>query len=111
MFPSVSRKGVVSHQKQAYMQSKVNYQQPYCKSRKDHARQRLSVTHWSPHDLRRTGRTLLAAMGCPDEIGEAILGHVKPGVVGLYNMYAYDAERRHWLTLLAGRLAPVVREC
>ena len=104
MFPSVSREGIIGHQQQTYMQSKVNYLQPYCKSRPDHVRQRLGVTHWSPHDLRRTGRTLLAAMGCPDEIGEAILGHVKPGVVGLYNMYAYDAERRHWLTLLAGRL-------
>lgn len=104
LFPSVSRQGVIQHQQQTYMQSKVHYLQPYSKSRKDHVRKRLSVTHWSPHDLRRTGRTLLAAMGCPDEIGEAILGHVKPGVVGIYNLHAYNAERRHWLTLLAGRL-------
>ena len=104
MFPSVSREGVIGHQQQTYMQSKVNYLQPYCKSRPEHVRQRLGVTHWSPHDLRRTGRTLLAAMGCPNEIGEAILGHVQPGVVGVYNTYGYDKERRHWLTLLAGRL-------
>lgn len=104
MFPSVSREGIIGHQQQTYMQSKVNYLQPYCKSRPEHVRQRLGVTHWSPHDLRRTGRTLLAAMGCPNEIGEAILGHVQPGVVGVYNTYGYDKERRHWLTLLAGRL-------
>ena len=104
LFPSVSRTGVIGHQKQPYMQSKVNYLQPYCKSRPDHLRQRLSVTHWSPHDLRRTGRTMLAAMGCANEIGEAILGHVQPGVAGVYNLYAYDKERRNWLTLLAERL-------
>lgn len=97
LFPSVSRQGVEGHQVQTYMQSKVNYLQPYCKSRTDHVRQRLTVTHWSPHDLRRTGRTMLAALGCPNEVGESILGHVQPGVQGIYNLHAYDAERRLWL--------------
>lgn len=104
LLPSVSRLGVTNHQQQTYMQSKVNYLQPYCKSRPDHVRQRLTVTHWSPHDLRRTGRTLLAAMGCPNEIGEALLGHMQPGVVGIYNLHKYNAERRYWLTLLSDRL-------
>ena len=108
LFPSVSRKGVIGHQQQAYMQTKTHYLQPYCKSRPDHVRARLEVTHWSPHDLRRTGRTMLAAMGCSDEVGEAILGHVKPGVVGTYNLFKYDAERRHWLTRLSERLESLV---
>ena len=82
------------------MQSKVHYMQPYSKARPDHVRDRMSVTHWSPHDLRRTGRTLLAKLGCPNEVGESILGHVQPGVVGVYNLHAYDAERRHWLAVL-----------
>lgn len=105
LFPSVSRQGVAGHQQQAYIQSKVHYLQPYSRARPDHVRARLSVTHWSPHDLRRTGRTMLAAMGCPNEVGEAILGHVQPGVVGTYNQHRYNAERRHWLTLLSDRLA------
>lgn len=104
LYPSVSRAGVLGHQQQAYMQSKVHYLQPYSKARKDHVRERLSVTHWSPHDLRRTGRTMLASMGCPNEVGEAILGHVQPGVVGVYNLHAYNAERRLWLGKLAERL-------
>ena len=104
LFPSVSRTGVISHQQQTYMQSKVHYLQPYSKVKPEHVRNRLLVTHWSPHDLRRTGRTLLASMSCPNEIGEAILGHVPPGIVGVYNKFQYNAERRHWLTLLAGRL-------
>jgi len=108
LFPSTSRKGVVSHQQQTYMQSKVNYLQPYCKSKPEHVRQRLAVTHWSPHDLRRTGRTMLAAMQCPNEIGEAVLGHVQPGVVGVYNMHKYNTERRHWLTLLSDCLESLV---
>lgn len=105
LFPSVSRQGEAGHQQQTYMQSKVHYLQPYSQVKPEHVRQRLSVTHWSPHDLRRTGRTLLAAMGCPNEIGEAILGHVQPGVIGTYNQYSYDKERRRWLTLLSERLS------
>lgn len=108
LFPSVSRAGVHGHQEQAYMQSKVHYMQPYSKARKDHVRERLSVTHWSPHDLRRTGRTMLASMGCPNEVGETILGHVQPGVVGVYNLHAYNPERRLWLGKLADRLESLV---
>jgi integrase len=104
LFASKSKSGVVQGQTQAYMQSKVHYMQPYSKAREDHIRKRMTVTHWSPHDLRRTGRTMLAAMGCPREIGEAILGHVLPGVEGDYNLYQYDAERRMWLKRLSDRL-------
>jgi integrase len=109
LFPSVSRAGVVGPQKQTYMQSKVHYLQPYSKSRADHVRDRLTVTHWSPHDLRRTGRTALAKMGCPTEVAESILGHVRPGVQGIYDLHKYDAERRHWLTLWADRLEALIQ--
>lgn len=64
----------------------------------------LPVAHWSPHDLRRTSRTLLAGLGCPNEVAEAILGHVPPGIVGVYNAHSYDAERVLWLTRLSDLL-------
>ncbi len=108
LFPSKTRKGERTYVKQPYMQSKVHYVQPYSGSRPDHVRKRLEVTHWSPHDLRRTGRTMLASMGCPEEVAEAILGHVKPGVVGVYNLYRYDAERVEWLTRLSQRLEEII---
>lgn len=60
----------------------------------------LRLPPWSPHDLRRTVRTTLAALGCPDAVAEAVLGHMPTGIVGVYNRHSYDAERRHWLTLL-----------
>ena len=44
----------------------------------------LDIEHWSPHDLRRTVRTGLARLGCPNEVGEAILGHSKKGIEGTY---------------------------
>lgn len=53
---------------------------------------------------------MLSAMGCPTDVAEAILGHVQPGVQGVYNRYAYDAERRLWLTRLADRLEAIARK-
>jgi integrase len=101
LFPSESPGG---HVRQAAIQSQVHYRQPYSQTKPEHERLRFKVSHWSPHDLRRTGRTLLAAMGCPSDVGEVILGHVLPGVEGVYNRHRFDAERREWLGRLAVRL-------
>ena len=65
------------------------------------------VTGWSPHRLRATVRTLLAGMGCPHEVGEAIMGHLPPAVQGTYNRHTYDAERLVWLKKLADQLEAV----
>lgn len=105
LFAADSKTG---HATQNGVQSMVHYRQPYSKVDPHIMRPRLPVTHWSPHDLRRTGRTLLAALGCPDEVGEAIIGHMKPGIKGVYNLHMYDAERRLWLTRLDRHLESLV---
>lgn len=105
LFAAESKTGFTS---QASVQSQVHFRQPYSNSRPEVSRKRLTVTHWSPHDLRRTARTRLAGMGCPMEIGEAILGHVLPGVKGIYNLHAYDAERRLWLQKWSDRLESIL---
>lgn len=94
------------HIEQKVVQGGVYHHQPYSKTkdRGSIARPRLTVTHWSPHDLRRTVRTQLAAMKCPAEVAESVLGHMLPGVVGVYNRHTYDAERLDWLTRLDAQL-------
>ncbi len=82
----------------------VNRAQPYCKL----VVPKLPVTHWAPHDLRRTSRTILAKLGCPDAVAESILGHVIPGVMGVYNRYQYDEEKRVWLVKLSDHLEGLV---
>ncbi len=101
LFASHSRSG---HLEQKALGVAVWAHMPACESRPEWARPRLPVARWAPHDLRRTGRTLLAAMGCPAEVAEAILGHLPPGVQGVYNRHQYDGERLAWLTKLAARL-------
>lgn len=59
----------------------------------------LDIENWTPHDLRRSVRTGLARLGCPNEIGEAVLGHSKGGIEGVYNLHRYEAEARGWLQI------------
>lgn len=100
LFPS----NAGGNMEQNVVQTGIWTHQPYSTTRPEQERPRLTVTHWAPHDLRRTARTMLAALGCPFEVGEAITGHMLPGVAGLYNLHKYDEERRHWLTLLDAKL-------
>ncbi|SIR01046.1 integrase family protein [Pseudacidovorax sp. RU35E] len=88
----------------------VWYHMPYSKTRPDVLRPRLPVEHWAPHDLRRTVRTQLAAMGCPDAVAEAVLGHLPPGIQGVYNRHSYDVERRIWLEKWSARLEELAQQ-
>ena len=55
---------------------------------------------WRLHDLRRTAATMMAELGVPPHIVEAILNHVsghRAGVAGIYNRAKYEAEMRQAL--------------
>lgn len=66
--------------------------------------QMLDIPHWTPHDLRRTVRTGLSRLQCPNEVVEAVLGHTRGVVEGIYNLYQYDVECRKWLQVWADYL-------
>lgn len=107
LFQSSGRLGYVE---QKTVSATVYTLQPYSRARYGENPARLTVTHWTPHDLRRSVRTLLAAMGCPSDVAEAVLGHMQPGIVGTYNRHGYDAERLDWLTRLDARLEELARQ-
>lgn len=56
------------------------------------------------HDLRRTARTHLAALGIPPHVAEKCLNHKLKGVEGRYDRYDYFEERKsalnQWATLI-----------
>ena len=64
--------------------------------------------HWSPHDLRRTARTGLAAAGVISEIAERVVGHVQAGIIGVYDRHRYDDEKRAALEAWERRLLRIV---
>ena len=101
LFPSRADRG---HIDQKALGVAVYVHMPHVTFREEWVRPRLPVSGWAPHDLRRTARTLLASLGCPTEVAEAILGHAQPGIVGTYNRFGYEAERRVWLKRLSAKL-------
>ena len=54
--------------------------------------------------LRLLMNALLAAMGCHGDVAESVLGHMIPGVAGVYNRHQYDEQRVEWLRRLSERL-------
>ena len=73
-------------------------------SYKPHQLWLTTIADWSPHDLRRTVRTGLSRLGCPNEVAEAVLGHSRKGIEGTYDLHGYEAECRVWLQKWADHL-------
>lgn len=59
---------------------------------------------WAAHDLRRSVRTGLARLQCPPVVAEAVLGHTRKGVEGIYDLHRYEGECREWLQRWADHL-------
>jgi integrase len=66
----------------------------------------VSADHFTLHDLRRTARTHLEALGVAPHVAERCLNHAVKGLVGVYNRYDYIDERREalqrWADFLDG---------
>src|SRR5262245_31080857 len=63
---------------------------------------------WQLHDLRRTSRSLMSRAGVRPDIAERVLGHVQPGVRGIYDRHTYKTERRDALQALAAVIDGIV---
>jgi integrase len=72
----------------------------------------FGIPHWTPHDLRRTCLSKMAALG----VEPVVLGHVanhrsatRAGItLSVYVKHSYDAEKRRALALWADRIAAIV---
>src|SRR4029079_7414169 len=72
----------------------------------------LPNDNWRLHDLRRTVATGLQKLGTALPVTEAILGHVagsRSGIVGVYQRYTYDTERRAALDAWGMHVVGLVR--
>ena len=66
------------------------------------------LAHWTVHDLRRTARSLMSRAGIRPDIAERVLGHVIPGVGGVYDRVEYLSEKRDALEKLAALIERIV---
>jgi integrase len=63
---------------------------------------------WRLHDLRRTARSLMSRAGVNADIAERCLGHVIPGVRGIYDRHEYAREKAHAFEALASLIERIV---
>jgi integrase len=63
---------------------------------------------WTLHDCRRTARSLMSRAGVPTDHAERCLGHVIPGVRGVYDRHEYHAEKQQAFEAMAGIIQRIV---
>lgn len=63
------------------------------------ARHLAQLEQFTIHDTRRVVRSSLARLGCPDAPAEMVLGHKPSGIQAVYQVYKWDAEQKHWLSV------------
>jgi integrase len=78
------------------------------KSAKGRDAKRVALPDFVNHDIRRTVRTHLSALRIGEEVREAVLAHVRPGIKGVYDKHQYLDEKREALTLWNARLRAIV---
>ena len=69
-----------------------------------------NAEHFTMHDLRRTLRTRLPALGVTPDIAERVINHKPKGIIGVYDLYAYLPERREAVNRYAAHLMELVCE-
>jgi integrase len=65
---------------------------------------------WTPHDIRRTFRTRMAALGVTMDVAEALVGHVshRTQMDRVYNKYKYWAEKKRALAMWEANLHAII---
>lgn len=76
-------------------------------ARLQHRFQNAGVKEFTPHDLRRTGRTGLGELGIDDKIAERVLNHTKKKMSKVYDQWEYFKEKKDalekWAQFLSER--------
>jgi integrase len=68
----------------------------------------INLKNMTPHDLRRTAASNMAALGINRLVISKILNHVETSVTSIYDRHGYDAEKRHALEVWAAHLEGIL---
>jgi integrase len=69
---------------------------------------KLKIKPWVNHDIRRTVRSNLAKLKIAEEVSEAVLAHVQPGIKAVYNVHKYQDEKLDALEKWGARVIEIV---
>jgi integrase len=65
---------------------------------------KVRLRAWKNHDVRRSVRSNLSRLKVSEEVREAVMAHVRPGIKGVYDLHDYLNEKAEALQLWAARL-------
>lgn len=84
----------------------------FCASQEGKAGARMSMRDDppSPHDLRRTASTRMAALGVPKEDRDACLNHARVDVGKHYDLYERATEKRRALEKLSNNIGAIIAD-
>ena len=68
----------------------------------------FGVAKFTPHDLRRTVASQIAALGFGRVVVGKILNHVDRGVIAIYDRHGYDSEKRKALDAWDRKLQSII---
>lgn len=83
-------------------------EQLYQKDGQPATENKLGIDKFTPHDLRRTAATFMSQLGFMDEVIDAVLNHVKQGIIRTYNLNRYDKEKQMALESWERKLANII---
>ena len=69
----------------------------------------FGIDHFTPHDLRRTAATQMAASGISRLVISKILNHVESGITAIYDRHSYDKEKQKALDKWGKTLEKIVK--
>ena len=67
-----------------------------------------TLAHWTFHDLRRTVRTHLSALGVARDVAERVLNHTDGTINAVYDRHAYASEKRRALEAWGQHLEKII---
>lgn len=76
--------------------------------RSDEIMKDAKISHFTPHDLRRTAATHMTEMGISRLVVSKILNHIDSSITAIYDRHSYDAEKRNALELWSRKLKEIV---
>jgi len=69
---------------------------------------KMNISHFVPHDLRRTCATFISELGFSDATVDAVLAHLKKGEIRTYNKNKYDNEKQAALVKWEEKLTSII---
>lgn len=73
--------------------------------------ERVNLQPWRLHDIRRTVTTQMQGLGIAIEVTEKVINHLSgetSGIAGVYNLWAYQDEKRKALDAWSNRLSALI---